>query len=132
MPQGVRQRLLRQPVDRRVDLERKFVQVTRHLHVDDRHRFAAVYRLAQEALTNALRHARNASRVEIRVVEGGGRLRLRVTDDGQIDPVRPASHGFGLLGMTERVQLLGGTLRAGPAPGGGWAVDAELPTEVRR
>ena len=93
---------------------------------------ATVYRLAQEALTNALRHARNASRVEIRVVEGGGRLRLRVTDDGQIDPVRPASHGFGLLGMTERVQLLGGTLRAGPAPGGGWAVDAELPTEVRR
>ena len=93
---------------------------------------AAVYRLAQEALTNALRHARNASRVEIRVVEGGGRLRLRVTDDGQIDPVRPASHGFGLLGMTERVQLLGGTLHAGPAPEGGWAVDAELPTEVGR
>jgi signal transduction histidine kinase len=93
---------------------------------------AAVYRLAQEALTNALRHARNASRVEIRVVEGGGRLRLRVTDDGQIDPARSASHGFGLLGMTERVQLLGGTFRAGPAPGGGWTVDAELPTEVRR
>lgn len=93
---------------------------------------AAVYRLAQEALTNALRHARNASRVEIRVVEGAGRLRLRVTDDGQIDPVRPATDGFGLLGMTERVQLLGGTLRAGPAPGGGWAVDAELPTEIPR
>jgi signal transduction histidine kinase len=93
---------------------------------------AAVYRLAQEALTNALRHARNASRVEIRVVESAGRLRLRVTDDGQIDPARPANHGFGLLGMTERVQLLGGTLRAGPAPGGGWAVDAELPTELRR
>lgn len=93
---------------------------------------AAVYRLAQEALTNALRHARNAKRVEIRVVEGAGRLRLRVTDDGQFDPVRPAMHGFGLLGMTERVQLLGGTLRAGPAPGGGWAVDAELPTEMPR
>ena len=93
---------------------------------------AAVYRLAQEALTNALRHARNASRVEIRVVEGAGRLRLRVTDDGRIDPARPASHGFGLLGMTERVQLLGGTLRAGPAPEGGWTVDAELPMEVRR
>ena len=93
---------------------------------------AAVYRLAQEALTNALRHARNASRVEIRVVEGGGRLLLRVTDDGQIDTGRSASHGFGLLGMNERVQLLGGTLRAGPAPGGGWTVDAELPTEVGR
>ena len=92
----------------------------------------AVYRLAQEALTNALRHARNASRVEIRVVEGAGRLRLRVTDDGRIDPARSASHGFGLLGMTERVELLGGTLRAGPAPEGGWTVDAELPTEVGR
>ncbi|KOV38231.1 histidine kinase [Streptomyces sp. XY431] len=93
---------------------------------------AAVYRLAQEALTNALRHARNASRVEIRVVGGAGRLRLRVTDDGQIDPARSVNHGFGLLGMTERAQLLGGTLRAGPAPEGGWAVDAELPTKVRR
>ncbi len=92
----------------------------------------AVYRLAQEALTNALRHARNASRVEIRVVEGAGRLRLRVTDDGRIDPARSANHGFGLLGMTERVQLLGGTLRAGPVPEGGWTVDAELPTEVGR
>ncbi|MCD9197772.1 sensor histidine kinase [Aeromicrobium wangtongii] len=97
------------------------------LHVD-----AAVYRLAQEALTNALRHAHDATRVEIRVVEGAGRLRLRVTDDGQIDPARPARHGFGLLGMTERVELLGGTLRAGPAAGGGWTVDAELPTKVRR
>ncbi|MER6667105.1 sensor histidine kinase [Amycolatopsis japonica] len=93
---------------------------------------AAVYRLAQEALTNALRHARDASRVEIRVVDGGGTLRLRVTDDGQIDPARSVNHGFGLLGMTERVQLLGGTLRAGPAPEGGWTVDAELPTKVRR
>ncbi|CUR59121.1 Two component signal transduction histidine kinase [metagenome] len=93
---------------------------------------AAVYRLAQEALTNALRHARNASRVEIRVVADAGSLRLRVTDDGQTDPARSTSHGFGLLGMTERVQLLGGTLRAGPAPEGGWTVDAELPTAVSR
>jgi signal transduction histidine kinase len=93
---------------------------------------AAVYRLAQEALTNALRHARNASRVEIRVVADAGTLRLRVTDDGQIDPARSVNHGFGLLGMTERMQLLGGTLRAGPAPGGGWTVDAELPAKVRR
>ncbi|MBP2586702.1 signal transduction histidine kinase [Streptomyces sp. PvR006] len=93
---------------------------------------AAVYRLAQEALTNALRHARNASRVEIKVVTGAGRLRLRVTDDGQTDPGRSVNHGFGLVGMTERVQLLGGTLRAGPAPEGGWTVDAELPTEARR
>ncbi|GAA3549098.1 sensor histidine kinase [Nocardioides daeguensis] len=93
---------------------------------------AAVYRIAQESLTNALRHARNASRVEIRVAERAGRLRLRVSDDGRTDATRPATHGFGLLGMTERVQLLGGTLHAGPAPEGGWAVDAELPTETSR
>lgn len=93
---------------------------------------AAVYRMAQEALTNALRHARNASRVEIRVAEDAGRVRLRVTDDGQTDPARPTTHGFGLLGMTERVQLLGGTMRAGPTPEGGWTVDAELPTEIPR
>ncbi len=93
---------------------------------------AAVYRLAQEALTNALRHAHNASQVKIRVSESAGRLRLRVIDDGQAGPARPATHGFGLLGMTERVQLLGGTLRAGPTTDGGWAVEAELPTDVRR
>ena len=83
-------------------------------------------------INNALRHARTPSRVEIRVVQAEGSLRLRVTDDGQIDPARPASNGFGLLGMTERVHLLGGTLRAGPAPEGGWTVDADLPTEVGR
>lgn len=97
---------------------------------------AAAYRVAQEALTNALRHARGASRVEIRVAGGAGRLRLRVTDDGRGGPARPAAPGFGLLGMSERATLLGGTLHAGPAPEGGWAVDADLPAslpaEVRR
>src|SRR3954465_15594849 len=88
---------------------------------------AAVYRLAQEALTNALRPGRKPSRGATRVGEGAGRLRLRVTDDGQIDPARPAGRGFGLLGMTERAQLLGGTLRAGPTPEGGGTVAAEPP-----
>lgn len=92
----------------------------------------ATYRIAQEALTNALRHARHASRVQINVTPSAGRLRLRVSDDGRIDPSRPAAPGFGLLGMTERVHLLGGTLRAGPRPEGGWAVDAELPMELPR
>lgn len=92
----------------------------------------AGYRIAQEALTNALRHARHAARVEIRVAESAGRLRIRVTDDGRTDPARPVTHGFGLRGMTERARLLGGTLTAGPMPEGGWAVDAELPTETPR
>ncbi len=82
-----------------------------------------VYRLAQESLTNALRHAHNAARVEIR----GGRRRehgceLRVTDDGQCRPGAPASRGFGLLGMRERVAAARRLAHAGPAPEGGWAV----------
>lgn len=93
---------------------------------------AAVYRIAQEALTNALRHARHTSRVQIRVTRKAGRVWLRVTDDGQVDPARPVTYGFGLMGMAERAELLGGTLRAGPAPEGGWLVEADLPTEPPR
>ncbi len=93
---------------------------------------AAAYRIAREALTNALRHARSASRVQITVSQNAGRLRVRVIDDGRLDASRAATPGFGLLGMTERVHLLGGTLRAGPRPEGGWAVDAELPMELPR
>lgn len=91
---------------------------------------AAVYRLAQESLTNALRHARHATRVDIGVVADPESVHLRVADDGQIDPGRPVTPGYGLLGMAERAELLGGSLRAGPAPTGGWTVDAVLPVQV--
>jgi len=91
---------------------------------------AAVYRLAQESLTNALRHARGATRVDIGVVVDDHRVRLSVADDGRPDPSRTVSPGFGLIGMAERAQLLGGRLQAGPRPGGGWSVEAELPAEV--
>ena len=91
---------------------------------------AAVYRLAQEALTNAVRHARSATRVAIDVCREGEAVRLRVTDDGRTDPGPTPAPGFGLLGMAERAQLLGGTFAAGPAPDGGWVVEAELPVEV--
>ena len=57
-------------------------------------------------------------------------MRLRVADDGEVDPAYAAAPGFGLIGMAERAQLLGGTLAAGPAPGGGWTVTAELPREA--
>ncbi len=86
----------------------------------------AVYRLAQESVTNALRHARNASRVRVRVETDGAAVCLIVTDDG--DPTRGlTSPGYGLLGMRERAALLGGTCEAGPRPGGGWRVRAVLP-----
>lgn len=91
---------------------------------------AALYRLAQESLTNAVRHARGATRVGIDVRREGGAVRLRVSDDGQAEPGPPPAPGFGLLGMAERAQLLGGSLSAGPAPEGGWVVEAVLPVEA--
>ena len=88
---------------------------------------AAVYRLAQESITNAVRHARNATKVDVVVCGHDGGVTLTVSDDG--DPVSAdrVGHGYGLLGMQERTTLLGGTLDTGPTPGGGWTVRAELP-----
>lgn len=93
---------------------------------------AAIYRIAQESVTNALRHARGATRVQVSVTQSASAVRLRVSDDGHPEPARATTHGFGLVGMSERAQLLGGTLHAGPAPDGGWIVDAELPKELSR
>lgn len=89
----------------------------------------ALYRLAQESLTNAVRHARSVSRVEIDVRREADAVRLRVSDDGQTEPGPAPKPGFGLLGMAERAQLLGGSLFAGPGPEGGWVVEAVLPVE---
>jgi signal transduction histidine kinase len=88
---------------------------------------AAVYRLAQEALTNALRHARGATRIGIDVRRTGDAVRLRVVDDGRTEPGPAPQPGFGLRGMAERVHLLGGSLFARPGPEGGWVVEAVLP-----
>ena len=88
---------------------------------------AATYRIAQESVTNALRHARNATRVDVQVVGYPDAIRLTVSDDG--DPVNASSvdAGYGVVGMTERAALLGGTLEAGPGPDHGWVVQALLP-----
>jgi signal transduction histidine kinase len=88
---------------------------------------AALYRLAQESITNAIRHARHATRVDVRI--GGDRdsVHLTVRDDGGRRLTGAHRHGYGLVGMTERATLLGGTLRAGPDPEGGWTVTAVLP-----
>lgn len=86
---------------------------------------AAVHRIAQESVTNARRHARGATRIAVLVTVGDMSVRLRVSDDGDA-PTRPAGSGFGLAGMRERAELLGGTLEAGPAARG-WTVEAVLP-----
>jgi signal transduction histidine kinase len=85
----------------------------------------AAYRIVQEALTNARRHAPGAS-VEVDLRYEAHALHLRVRDDGP-GPAPGWSVGNGLMGMRERVTMVGGTVRTGPADGGGFLVEAELP-----
>jgi signal transduction histidine kinase len=86
-----------------------------------------VYRIVQEALTNVARHAPRATAVTVTVTRDRHGTSVEVTDDAA--PGRPRWHagGYGLVGMRERVEALGGTLRAGPLPGAGWSVVATLP-----
>ena len=89
---------------------------------------AGIYRLAQESITNAVRHARHATRVKVSVVGDDRSVRLTVSDDGDAGSLSAsASSGYGIAGMTERAKLLGGTLEAGPSRDRGWTVDAVLP-----
>lgn len=90
---------------------------------------AAIFRIAQESITNATRHARGATRVVVRVEPAGSSVHLTVGDDGHTAEV--GNPGFGLIGMTERAHLLGGQLVAGPRSGGhGWEVSALLPRGI--
>lgn len=92
---------------------------------------ATAFRIVQEAVTNALRHSRNAALVDVRVDGDPSAIRLRVRDDGDPVPARPVSGpGFGIVGMVERAALLGGHCSAGPCPDRGWVVEATLPREV--
>jgi signal transduction histidine kinase len=102
------------------------------------------YRIVQESLSNAARHAPGA-RISVTVEEAPPYVRINVTNeppatgqpdaDGTWQPWRPrqpgenGQHGHGLAGMRERVALLGGQLRAGPEPDGGFAVRAVLPMD---
>ena len=90
---------------------------------------AAVYRMAQESITNAVRHARHATRIEVLVTGDDDAIRLTVQDDGDPNPSAAGSIGYGLVGMSERAKLLGGTLQAGPSDGRGWTITAVLPRD---
>lgn len=90
----------------------------------------SVLRLVQESLTNVGKHAPDASVVRVLVAATpSDTLHIRVTDDGSQRPVNPAggSGGYGLVGMRERVELLGGRFDAGPSGYVGWSVEAWLP-----
>lgn len=84
----------------------------------------ALFRIAQEAVTNATKHARNATKVTVRI-SAENDVQLTVKDDGEVSARR--GEGFGLIGMAERVALLGGTFEAGPLSERGWRVHAVLP-----
>ena len=88
----------------------------------------AAYRIASESLTNIQRHA-GARRVEVQVAQRDGRVVLTIRDDGGgFDPAQPTS-GLGVLGMRERAQALGGTLRVESAEDAGTLIEAVLPLE---
>jgi len=88
---------------------------------------AAIYRIAQESITNAVRHARHSTRIDVRVTGDDDCVRLTVSDDGDASATPRNPLGYGLVGMTERAMLLGGSLEAGPDPERGWTVEATLP-----
>ena len=89
---------------------------------------AGLFRVAQESITNARKHARHARLISVNINGSEDAVHMTVADDG--DPVRGRPHigsGFGVIGMTERVALLGGKLRADRGPDGRWIVDALIP-----
>ncbi|MBV9844869.1 MAG: sensor histidine kinase [Kutzneria sp.] len=89
----------------------------------------SVYRIVQEALTNSIKHAGNGASATVTVCRTDGQLDIEVCDDGFGTPreLSGVSGGNGLIGMRERAGVLGGSLDAGPRPGGGWRVRAVLP-----
>lgn len=108
--------------------------VTIHIGDDlgavDRAVGTALYRVAQEGITNARRHARNASEVTGRLISEARCIHMSVDDDGEpATRSSGGSTGFGLAGMAERAALLGGSLRAGPASPNGWRIDVTMPRD---
>lgn len=87
-----------------------------------------IYRIIQESLTNALRYAHGATKVEVELANRGDYLRIRVTDNG-FPNGKPESMGAGqgLAGIRERAQLYSGSVEAGPLKGRGWQVLVQLP-----
>ncbi|WP_420540696.1 sensor histidine kinase [Nonomuraea roseoviolacea] len=92
----------------------------------------AVYRIIQEALTNALKHGGPGVRALVELTYGRAELTVRVTDDGR-GAATPRGHdGHGLVGMRERVGMYGGAVSAQPRQGGGFEVLARLPVPAGR
>ena len=89
----------------------------------------AAYRIVQEALTNARRHAPGAA-VDVELHYTGAALAVRIRDNGPGPPLAVPDGGHGLAGMRERAAAVGGELCTGAAPGGGFLVTALLPAKA--
>ncbi|GAA2892751.1 two-component sensor histidine kinase [Actinoplanes cyaneus] len=90
-----------------------------------------VHRVVRESLTNIARHAPQASEVDVTVEQDDGSVHVRIANDGAATGLPARCGGYGLIGMRERVEALGGTFRAGPRDDTGWLVDARLPAADR-
>jgi len=88
----------------------------------------SAYRIVQEGLTNALKHAR-AGRADVTVRYAPGEVRIDVHDDGR-GPATTDGLGHGLVGIRERVTIFGGEMSAGSANGGGFTLSTRLPVKV--
>jgi signal transduction histidine kinase len=109
-----------------VDVTPLPVQVTLPTEVED-----AAYRLVQEGLTNAMKHAPGAE-VRVRLAVRDGALEVEVRDAGAVNTsvLAATGSGLGLTGMRERIETIGGSLNAGALPRGGWCLTARLPLAI--
>ncbi|MFO0563117.1 MAG: histidine kinase [Polyangiales bacterium] len=114
-------KIARPPLVVHVEREGSFEELAASVH-------RAAYRIAQEAITNAVKHGRDVTKVSVRVEREAERVRVTVSNDGA--PATMRDGGFGLWSMRERAQLLGGTLSALPLDGGGFRVEAVIPCEA--
>ncbi|MDD7943687.1 histidine kinase [Microbacterium sp. NE2HP2] len=90
----------------------------------------AISRIVQEGVTNAMRHARGAERIDVRVGYRPHAVEVDIVDDGEpVASSTTSSSGYGLRGLRERVVLAGGAVTAGPGSGRGWRVHAVIPLE---
>src|SRR5690606_14125951 len=87
----------------------------------------SVYRIAQESLSNVMKHAGPDVKAPVLHPWQPGRISLQVDDGGRGAAASSAGAGMGGLGMRERTQMLGGTFISGPRPGGGFRTRADIP-----
>jgi signal transduction histidine kinase len=90
-----------------------------------------VYRIAQEGLTNVLKHAGPVAAAFLQLTWGDDDVTLTVSDDGRGAAAQKDDHGGGIEGMRQRATVFGGTLTAGPKAGGGFLLRARLPLPYR-